>query len=106
MCDVKTYVDCIPCLVRQALDSVRLVTDDEAVHEKLLREVLRATSEMDLHRSPPTMGQRIHHAIRILTGESDPYREMKAKCPVIAKDLGCRVETLVLRRSAHGISAV
>jgi len=75
--DVRTYVDCIPCLVRQALDSVRLVTDDETIHEELLRTVLRAISDMDLRQSPPTMGQRIHRLIRRLTGQSDPYQDIK-----------------------------
>jgi len=75
--DVRTYVDCIPCLVRQALDSVRLVTDDETVHEELLRTVLRAIGDMDLNQSPPTMGQRIHRLIRRLTGQSDPYQDIK-----------------------------
>jgi hypothetical protein len=74
---MKTFLDCLPCLVRQALDSVRLVTDDETVHEELLRTVLRAISEMDLNQSPPTMGQRIHRLIRGLTGQDDPYQEIK-----------------------------
>ena len=54
---MRTYFDCIPCFVRQALDSVRMVTDDEAIHKRLLREVLRASGEMDLRQSPPAMGQ-------------------------------------------------
>ena len=74
---MRTFVDCIPCLVRQALDSVRLVTDDEAVHQELVRTVLQAINDMDLRQSPPTMGQRIHHLIRTLTGQRDPYQEMK-----------------------------
>jgi hypothetical protein len=74
---MKTFFDCIPCFVRQALDAVRMVTDDEAVHERLLREVLRAVSDMDMRQSPPVMGQYIHRLIRKLTGEADPYREMK-----------------------------
>ena len=45
---MKTYFDCIPCFIRQALDSARLVTEDETVHEQVLRNVLQATSEMDL----------------------------------------------------------
>jgi len=74
---MKTYFDCIPCLVRQALDSARLVTDDEALHERLLREVLQTASKMDLRQSPPAMSQRFHRLIRDLTGESDPYRQIK-----------------------------
>lgn len=74
---MKIYFDCIPCFIRQALDSVCLATDDEAVHEQVLRKVLQAASEMDLRESPPAMGQYIHRLIRKLTGEIDPYREIK-----------------------------
>jgi len=84
---MKTFFDCIPCFVRQALDSVRLVTDDEEVHERLLREVLRVASEMDLRQSPPAMGQRIHRLIRRLTGQSDPYREIKDRSTRLALGL-------------------
>ena len=55
---MKTSLDCIPCFVRQALDSARLVSDDPGVHEAVLREVLRAAAEMDLACSPPVMGTR------------------------------------------------
>ena len=84
---MKTFFDCIPCFVRQALDSVRLATDDEEVHERLLREVLRAAGEMDLRQSPPAMGQRIHRLIRRLTGQGDPYHEMKDRTTRLALEL-------------------
>lgn len=84
---MKIFFDCIPCFVRQALDSVRLVTDDEAVHERLLREVLQVASRMDLRESPPAMGQRIHRLIRKLTGESDPYRKTKDRFNRLALEI-------------------
>ena len=74
---MRTFLDCIPCFVRQALDATRFVTDDVRVHERVLREVLRAASEMDLSVTPPEMGLRIHRAIRQLTGVVDPYCEVK-----------------------------
>jgi uncharacterized protein with ATP-grasp and redox domains len=74
---MKTFFDCIPCFVRQALDSIRLLTPDETVHEHVLREVLRAASEMDLRQTPPAMGQQIHREIRKMVGRSDPYRQAK-----------------------------
>jgi len=76
---MRTFLDCIPCFVRQALDATRFVTDDVRVHERVLREVLRAASEMDLSVTPPEMGLRIHRAIRELTGVADPYREVKER---------------------------
>jgi len=81
---MRTYFDCIPCFVRQALDSVRMVTDDEAVHEQLLRDVLRVSSEMDLRESPPAMGRDIHRLIRKLSDQSDPYRDVKVACNRLA----------------------
>jgi len=74
---MRTFLECVPCFVRQALDSARLVTDDEAVHEQALREVLREVGEMDFHNSPPVMGQHMHRLIRRLVADDDPYRNIK-----------------------------
>ena len=74
---MRTFLECVPCFVRQALDSARLVTDDETVHEQVLREVLREVGEMDFHSSPPVMGQHMHRLIRRLVADDDPYRNIK-----------------------------
>jgi uncharacterized protein with ATP-grasp and redox domains len=74
---MKTYFDCLPCFVRHALDAARMVTDDEAVHERVLREVLRASASLDMSMSPPHMGREIHSIIRRETADPDPYREIK-----------------------------
>jgi len=84
---MKTYFDCIPCFVRQSLDSVRMVTSDEEIHEHLLREVLQALGKMDLRQSPPVMAQQIHRIIRALTGRSDPYHDMKDQSNRLAMNL-------------------
>ena len=84
---MKTYFDCIPCFLRQALDVARLVSNDEAFHERVLRGVLRDLTEMDLRSTPPEMGRRIHRLIRELTGIDDPYREAKEWSNTLALDL-------------------
>jgi len=76
---MRTYLDCLPCFVRQTLEAVRFVTDDEAVHAEVLRQILLAASEMDLGMAPPAMGQRIHRLIREVTGNADPYRQVKER---------------------------
>ena len=83
---MNTYFDCIPCLIQQALNCVRLVTPDEAVHELVLRDVLRAATEMDFHQSPPAMAQHFHRRIRELAGQSDPYRDVKDRFNRFALD--------------------
>ena len=88
---MKTFFDCIPCVVRQTLDSVRLLTDDEAIHERVLRDVLRAAAEMDLRQTPPEMAQRIHRSIRGQLGRRDPYREIKDRFNQMAMELYARL---------------
>jgi len=84
---MRTYFDCIPCFVRQALDAARLVTPDETIHERVLRETAAAISKMDLRQSPPAMGRDIHRLIRRLTGREDPYRELKDRFNKLALEL-------------------
>jgi uncharacterized protein with ATP-grasp and redox domains len=84
---MKTYFDCIPCFIRQALDAVRMVTDDEVIQQQVLREVLAVVSNMDLAQSPPLMGQYIHRRIREFTGVADPYHKVKDRFNHLAKEL-------------------
>ncbi len=74
---MKTTLDCVPCLFRQALDSARMFSRDPAVHEKILRDVLGWCRAMDMTKPAPVMGQRIHRRLRQLTGVKDPYRAAK-----------------------------
>jgi len=76
---MRTYFDCMPCFVRQALDAARLATDDEQIHEKVVRKVLRLAAELDMSQSPPAMGQEIHRLIRNLASSDDPYRKIKRR---------------------------
>ncbi len=74
---MNTYVKCLPCFVRQAAEGVAMATDDEALHEKVLRAALKTVSEMDMTPCPPRMGQTIHRLVRELSGIDDPYASVK-----------------------------
>jgi uncharacterized protein with ATP-grasp and redox domains len=76
---VKTYLDCVPCFVRQGLDAARNITDDGRIHEQIVREILHLASDLDLNRPPPWVGQIIHRRLRELTRVDDPYRAAKAR---------------------------
>jgi len=73
-----------------------MATDDEAIHQQVLREVLLAASEMDRRETPPAMSQRMHRLIRRLSGVADPYEAIKAHYTEMAlamyPDLKARVE--------------
>ena len=74
---MRTELDCVPCLMGQALDASRHLSDDPAFHERTLDEMLRWTLEIDRRHSPPVLGQRLHRHLREVTGEADAYRPAK-----------------------------
>ncbi len=76
---MRIFLDCIPCFIRQALDSAKLVTDDEKIHEQVVRETLRLAADLDMTQNPPVIGQKIHRLIRKLTDNDDPYYELKQR---------------------------
>ncbi len=92
---MRIFLDCIPCFVRQALDSARLVTDDEQIHEKVVREVLRLAADLDMSQSPPAIGRQIHRLIRKLIDNTDPYRELKQRFNRLALRLCAELEERV-----------
>jgi len=65
---------------------VRLFCGDEAVHERIVDDVLQELLVMDARLPPPKMGQRIHRMIRELLGEEDPYGEIKERSNVLASE--------------------
>ena len=92
---MKTHYDCIPCFVRQTLESIKLTSDDAGLHEKALREILAALSRMDFDKTPVIMGRKIQHLIQRLSGNSDPYRALKQQFNQLALDLYPRLKAQV-----------
>lgn len=72
-----------------------MVTEDTAVHEQVLREVLHWAAEMDLTQSPPAMAQRIHRRLRAITGIHDPYRVAKTRQNQLAMELFPEMKAMV-----------
>jgi uncharacterized protein with ATP-grasp and redox domains len=84
---MKTYLDCIPCILRQSLEAARMVSTDPIAHEKIMRNTLQWAGEMDLNQSPPAMAQRFHRYLREMTSVDDPYRQAKDELNRLALEL-------------------
>ena len=97
---MKTFLDCIPCFLRQTLEAARIATDDESIHEQVLRDVLDLIKHLDLHQSPPAMSRRIHQHIRELVENPDPYCKLKKKHNQLALQLYAELGSTV-RHSAN-----
>ncbi len=84
---MKTYYDCIPCLLRQTVEAMRMSGADEGIQEKLIRFVLRETADIDLNETPPYMAYLIHQKIREVLNDPDPYQEVKEHFNQLALDM-------------------
>ncbi len=92
---MKTYLDCMVCFVRQALDASRLLSDDEQIHERVLREVLKQAATLDLTQTPPVMGQKIHQTIKRVLNNNDPYCQIKQKFTDFALSLEGKLQAKI-----------
>ncbi|MBN1347435.1 MAG: DUF89 family protein [Phycisphaerae bacterium] len=84
---MRTYLECVPCFVRQVLEASRLSGRDDGARERVLRETLRMTAEMSFDRPPAWMGGEIHRLLREAIGDPDPYRQAKRDSNAMARNL-------------------
>lgn len=74
---MKTYLDCIPCFFDQALRAGRIATGDEKLLKHLLDELGLMLSRISLESTPPETGKLIYQMVKKITGNPDPFRELK-----------------------------
>jgi uncharacterized protein with ATP-grasp and redox domains len=74
---MRTYLDCLPCFFRQALETARRVTGDAKTHREVLDRVASVIPDLPLDATPIELGREIHRVVREATGVDDPYREAK-----------------------------
>ena len=76
---MKTYLDCFPCFLDQALRAARIATTDERKIKKVLDEVGMMLQNISLESTPPESGRLIYQKVHEITGNPDPYREIKSQ---------------------------
>ncbi len=76
---MRTYLDCIPCLMGQALRAGRIATRDEKIIKRLLDEVGLMIKDLSLENTPPESADQVYRKIRELTGMPDPYQKIKVE---------------------------
>lgn len=74
---MKTYLDCLPCFLNQALRAARIATQDEKKIKTILDEVGMMLKKIPLDSSPPESGRLIYHKVKEITGNIDPYNKIK-----------------------------
>ncbi len=92
---MKTYLDCYPCFLRQALEAARQSGADAKQQRVVLNRVLHALKGVGPSSTPPEIGDLIHRIVREESGDADPYQEAKEAATRHALALYLRLKTLV-----------
>lgn len=76
---MELLLDCIPCLLNQALKVSRLVTDDPHQQEMIVNLGLNILQHHPNYDSSPALARDIHNMVKEVTGLSDPYETIKRR---------------------------
>ncbi|MFA4992526.1 MAG: ARMT1-like domain-containing protein [Candidatus Omnitrophota bacterium] len=76
---MKTYLDCIPCFFRQALEGSRVIRATPKQQKQIIDEFSRKIPEFSLRTSPPEIARFGYSILRKIAKGKDPYGEIKQK---------------------------
>ena len=74
---MKTYLDCIPCYMQQALRAGRMATSDENKLKQILDETAEMVKTISMQATPAETGAKVYQIVSKVTGVEDPYKEIK-----------------------------
>ena len=96
---MKTYLDCYPCFLRQALEAARFAKADEQQQRLVLDYTLERLRLIEPWRTPPEIADQIHRLVRQTVGNRDPYRAVKEASTSHALTLYPRLKALIAEAS-------
>jgi uncharacterized protein with ATP-grasp and redox domains len=76
---MRTNLDCLPCFLRQALEATRMVTQNKGIQRKVLNSVFSVLSNVSVQTTPVVIAHLVHLRVKSITGNFDPYKEIKKK---------------------------
>ena len=74
---MRTYLDCIPCVMQNLLRTARMVTDDERLQLEVLTETGKMLEDIKLEDTPPELVRDLYLRLSEITGDPDPYLSLR-----------------------------
>ncbi len=81
---MKTYLDCIPCFFRQALEGARIVNASPKRQKQIIDGFAERIPKISLRSSPPEIARIGYALLKKISPSGDPYRRIKQKSNRIA----------------------
>jgi len=74
---VKTSVECLPCYLRQSLQTARIAGADEESQRRAVLAVAALLPGLSPDKTPPENSMAVYREIADVTGVADPYQTIK-----------------------------
>ncbi len=74
---MKTYLECIPCFMQQALRAGRMTAKNDEQVKLILDKVSDLVPNFSLEQTPAEYGAEVYRIIKEITGVADPYKQIK-----------------------------
>ena len=76
---MKAAFDCIPCIIKQAVEAARVGFVEETRQRQIINRVLAFLQEADYDVTPPELGREIHRILEAEFRLGDIYRDQKQR---------------------------
>jgi len=103
---MKTYLDCIPCFFRQALEGSRIIKATPRQQKQIIDGFARRIPGISLKASPPEIARAGYGLLKTACGISDPYRSIKQKSNRCALRMLGKLRAKVARSKNRILTAV
>ena len=103
---MKTYLDCIPCVMQQALRAGRMATSDENKLKQILDETAELVKTISMQATPAETGAKVYHIVSKITGVADPYKEIKQQHILETKAIYPELEQIVADSDDRLLTAI
>ncbi len=74
---MRTYLDCYPCFLRQAISAARRAAADEHQQAIIVKRVLSFLQDISRNANPPEIAYGVHQIVNQVAQSDDPYRSAK-----------------------------
>ena len=101
-----TYLDCMPCFLKQALYTARLSTSSLQVQEEIMARTAGLLSELDFSRTPPENATPVYELIAEISGCKDPFAELKKESNQLALDLQENIRDIIKQSDVPLFTAI
>ncbi len=103
---MKTYLECIPCFFKQALEAARLSGATDRTQKRILDAVALSIPKFPLSSCPPEMARIIYGIVKRITTKNDPYAKIKEKSNKLALKIYPRLKEKITHSRDRLLTAI